>query len=126
MLLILLALGLELSVDRFHDNILSAAKEDHIIKILDEIHERQYELQKTLNTLASQIQGNQVLGAHYVQSFKYGTKYTNIITEDDKERYISWKNFRYIIFIIGSCLLLFAKVGEYFLYNKTLERNSLP
>ena len=113
MIFLLLAIGLEFSIDKAHDNILSDFESNHIMIRLDEIHQRQFDLQKTVNGLAEQIYENRSGDIAFVEKRKFYTNYTGL-TKEDRNRFENWKTLRLWLFFIGSILLVVAKTGDFF------------
>lgn len=112
MFLILIAFAWQFFIDRQHDNMLTDWQFEHIEKRLDEIHQRQSELQKNQNILAEQLANNEKPWAKFVDDFKYTTVHEGA-SKELKDRSESFKLLGVTVFLFGSALLLIGKFLEY-------------
>ncbi len=112
LLLLLLSFGWEFFATSFNDKIISSNYQRHIEKRLDEIHERQFLLQKNINAIAQQAANGTISGANYLHESKYHTSHQGDggrLSEANE----GYKKFRALVFILASALMIIGKILEY-------------
>ena len=116
--MLLIAFGWQFLIVDYNEKIISSNQFDHISQRLDGIHNRQYQLQKNMNILAEQISSsNEQVGASYVNEHKYHTSYEaseGILAKKNS----GYNNFRVILYVLGSSLIIFGKFFEYSSVNR--------
>lgn len=112
LVLLLVSFGWEFFVIGFNEKIITSTYQDHILTRLDEIHSRQYLLQKNLNALTEQIANGTPVGANYLMKEKFVT-----LQQQDNgklsESTDGLKSFRALIFILASLLMIVGKLIEH-------------
>ncbi|WP_462156319.1 hypothetical protein [Pseudoalteromonas piscicida] len=112
LVLLLASFGWEFFVIGFNEKIITSTYQDHIVTRLDEIHSRQYLLQKNLNAVTEQIANGTPVGASYLMKEKFMT-----LQQQDNgklsESTDGFKNFRAFIFILASLLMIVGKFLEH-------------
>lgn len=111
MIFILIAFGWQFFVESRNDRVLASLQFDHIATRLDELHERQLEIQTNQIALASQLSRQEQPSAKYLRVEKYQTPYQSLGNEFQKTTEVL-KNWRAWLFIIGSLLVIVGKLLE--------------
>lgn len=112
LVLLLASFGWEFFVIGFNEKIITYIYQNHIVTRLDEIHSRQYLLQKQLNAVAEQIANSTPAGSSYLMKEKFMTLHQQ---DNDKlsELTDGFKNFRAFVFILASLLMIAGKFLEH-------------
>lgn len=108
---------------KYNESIIKNAQFDHISIRLNELHSRQFELEKVIINVADQLHHKEQPNAHYLQKHKYHTNYQSFgeSLKAENTTYSSWQNY---IYIIGSLMLILGKYLEYG-YKNNIEINDI-
>ncbi len=109
---ILISFFWQFFIDAQHDSLLKEWQFEHIEKRLDELHERQSELQVNQNALAEQLANNEKPWAKYLMDYKYTTPHIGG-SKELSERANSFKLARVLLFLFGSLFLIIGKYIEF-------------